>query len=239
MLRFCRFADRWFIALALIVVLAFCPLELSAKDKKPKRSKKGMVKLDLELPLPMFMGTPKDLRSSNLETSEEFKNRPTILVPKGIENVALDKPVTSSDEEPIIGDVDFVTDGDKEGVDGSYVELGPRTQWVQIDLGRAHEVYAVAVWHFHSAASVYHDVVIQVADSPEFADDVQTVFNNDHDNSSGLGIGENKEYIETFKGRVIETSGVSGRHVRLTSNGNTSNDQNHYVEVEVYAREAE
>ena len=29
---------------------------------------------------------------------------------------------------------------------------------------------------------------------------------------------------------------VKGRYVRLYSNGNTSNDTNHYIEVEVYGR---
>ena len=60
------------------------------------------------------------------------------------------------------------------------------------------------------------------------------MFNNDHDNSSGLGIGKNKEYIETNEGRLIDPRGVKARYIRLYSKGNTSNDINHYVEVEVY-----
>ena len=33
---------------------------------------------------------------------------------------------------------------------------------------------------------------------------------------------------------LIDPKGIKGRYVRLYSNGNTANDLNHYVEVEVY-----
>jgi hypothetical protein len=36
----------------------------------------------------------------------------------------------------------MITDGDKTQADGNYVELGPGVQWVNIDLGAEHEVYA-------------------------------------------------------------------------------------------------
>ena len=60
--------------------------------------------------------------------------------------------------------------------------------------------------------------------------------NNDHDNSSKLGEGKDKEYIETYEGRPFAVNGVKGRYVRFTSRGNTSNGMNHYTEVEVYGR---
>jgi hypothetical protein len=63
---------------------------------------------------------------------------------------------------------------------------------------------------------------------------VVTVFNNDHDNSSKLAQGKDKEYIEVAEGRLIDPQGARGRYVRLYSRGNTTNDLNHYVEVEVY-----
>jgi hypothetical protein len=65
---------------------------------------------------------------------------------------------------------------------------------------------------------------------------VRTVFNNDNDNSSGLGIGKDKEYIETFQGRPFIVKGIKARYVRLYSNGSTSSEMNHYVEVEVYGK---
>ena len=63
-----------------------------------------------------------------------------------------------------------------------------------------------------------------------------TVFNNDRDNSLGLGAGTDLHYTETNEGKLIDSKGVHGRYVRLYSNGNTSDDLNHYTEVEVYGR---
>jgi hypothetical protein len=81
-------------------------------------------------------------------------------------------------------------------------------------------------------------VIVQVSEDPDFITGVQTIFNNDHDNSAGLGIGKDKEYIETNEGRLIDPRGVKARYVRLVSRGNTSNEMNHYVEVEIYGTPA-
>jgi hypothetical protein len=161
-----------------------------------------------------------------------------------VKNLALNKKVTSSDMQPIVGELNLVTDGDKEGSDGSFVELGPGTQWVQIDLGAAADIYAVAIWHFHAEGRVYHDVVVQVSDDPDFIKNVKTVYNNDFDNSSGLGIGKQLEYIDDYRGKLIDAKDAKGqpakgRYVRLYSKGNTSNDMNHYVEVEVFGKPAQ
>jgi hypothetical protein len=72
------------------------------------------------------------------------------------------------------------------------------------------------------------------AEDPAFKTGVVTVFNNDHDNSSKLGLGKDKEYIEVAEGKLFDPKGAKGRYVRLYSNGNTTNDLTHYVEVEVY-----
>ena len=193
-----------------------------------------MMKLKLELPKPMLRGTPKNIKAANLE--KPGTKRKPVIVPQDVQNVALEKPVNSSDDEPIIGDLEQITDGDKEGADGSFVELGPDVQWVQIDLEAEYEVYAIAVWHYYSQARVYHDVVVQCADDPDFIENVKTLFSNDHDNSAGLGVGKAKAYIETNQGYVVNAKGVKTRYIRLYSNGNTSNDMNHYIEVEVFGR---
>lgn len=189
--------------------------------------------LRIQLPKPMFVGTPRNIRTANLETITG-KPRGPFLVPSGTVLLSPGKPVTASDRDPIIGELSFVTDGKKSGEDGYYVELGPSLQWVQIDLGKSHELHAVVAWHYHSQARVYRDVVIQVSDDKDFVSGVTTVFNNDHDNTSGLGAGRDKEYIETFDGKLFDPKGVTARYVRLYSGGNTSNDMNHCVEVEVY-----
>ncbi len=194
---------------------------------------KDKVLLKLELPKPLFVGTPKNIRSSNLERITGKKRGP-FYVPKGTELLSLDKPVIASDMEPIIGEVEFVTDGEKSGEDGYFVEFGPGIQYVQIDLEGTYTLHAILLWHFHSQARVYRDVIIQVSDDADFLTDVKTIYNNDHDNSSGLGIGKDKEYVEVSEGRLIDPKGEKARYIRLHSKGNTSNDMNHYVEVEVY-----
>ena len=189
--------------------------------------------LKLTLPKPMFVGTPTNIKSANLEVITG-KSRGPFMVPAGTKLLSGKRPVTSSDRQPVIGELDMVADGEKDGGDGYFVELGPSKQWVQIDLGASHALHAILTWHYHSQARVYHDVIVQVADDKDFLKGVITVFNNDHDNSSGLGIGKDKEYIEVAEGRLFDPKGVKGRYVRLYSNGNTTNDLNHYVEVEVY-----
>lgn len=197
-----------------------------------------LVPLELKLPKPAFRGTPTNTPpGTNLEPPRKGP-RPPLMVPPGCQNVAAGKPVRSSDPEPIIGNLKCVTDGDKEATEGGYVELGPGRQWVQIDLKGRYALHAIVVWHYHITARVYHDVVVQVSDDPDFIKDVRTVFNNDHDNSSGLGLGDQKEHWETFEGKLIDAGGVVGRYVRLYSNGSTADDQNHYTEVEVFGRPA-
>ena len=196
----------------------------------------GRAPLKLKLPKPRFAGTPKNVKTPNLEAPRKAARRPPFLAPRGVTNVARGKTVTSSDGEPIIGELSQITDGNKEAEEGSFVEISPGRQWVQIDLGRRYGIYAIVMWHFHREARVYRDVVVQVGDDPTFRKGVRTVFNSDHDNSLGLGVGRQKEYFETYEGRLIDAKGVVGRHVRLYSNGSTAGDMSHCIEVEVYGR---
>ncbi len=194
-----------------------------------------LVPLELKLPKPVFVGTPKNIKSDNLE-KPSGKPREALMVPKDVVNLSKGKEVTVSDEEPTIGEIEQLTDSDKEAAEGSYVEFGPGVQWAQIDLGQNSELSAILLWHFHQQPRVYRDVVVKVADDADFVSNVQTIYNNDHDNSAKLGIGQDKEYIETNEGRLIDAKGAKGRYVRLYSNGNTSNDMNHYTEIEVYGK---
>lgn len=188
--------------------------------------------LKVEVPKPLFAGTPRPISLANLEPANT--KRPDIMVAPDVKLISKGKKVTSSDSLPVIGELSFITDGDKTGIDGAYVELGPNTQWVQVDLGSSAKIAAVAVWHFHSQARVYHDVIIQISDDAEFKKGVTTIFNTDDDNSSKLGKGADKSYVETNNGRVVDAKNASGRYVRLYSNGNTSDELNHYCEVEVF-----
>jgi hypothetical protein len=217
---------------SVILIFLFIAMQVTAQEPKPD-SNSNLVPIDLKLPKPMFVGTPQNMQVPNLE-KPLGKPRPAFLAPKGTKNVALGKPVTSSDEEPIIGEISMITDDDKEASDGSFVELGPFTQYVTIDLGSRQNIYAIVLWHFHKQPRVYFDVIVQVSDDPDFISNVQTVFNNDRDNSSGQGVGKDLHYVETSEGKLIDAKGVQGRYVRCYSNGNTNNDLNHYIEVAVY-----
>ena len=198
-----------------------------------------MVPLEIKLPQPLFLTTPKNIPQNEHMEKYNEKPRPPIMVPADCTtNLALKKPVTSSDTMPIIGELNLLTDGDKDGKEGSFVELAPGKQWAQIDLGSPCLLYAIVFWHFHGEARVYHDVVVQISDDADFIQNVQTVYNNDFDNSSGLGVGKDLEYIEDNRGKLVEMKGLKGRYVRLYSSGNTSNDMNHYIEVEVYGKPA-
>lgn len=239
-----------YLALRLAILSTLAAIGLSAgilgpsgKTGAGEPGDQEAVALKTKLPKPMFQGTPKNIKlRPTLERYSE-KPRPPFFVPEGVQNLALKKPVTASDRAPIIGELELVTDGVKEGFDGCYVEFAPGTQWVQVDLGGAADIYAILVWHYHAEGRVYHDIVVQAADDPDFILNVHTIYNNDIDNSSGLGLGRQREYIDDYRGKLIDAKNkkgepARGRYVRLYSKGNTSNDLNHYVEVEVYGKPA-
>ncbi len=192
--------------------------------------------LKLSLPKPMFEGTPKPIKNiKNMEPPLKGA-RPDPMVPKGTVLLSKGAKVDSSDKEPIIGSLDLVTDGDKEAMDGSWVELGPEVQWVQIDLAAEKTVSLIVIWHSHKSPVVYHDVVVQMSNDPNFKEGVTTVFNNDDDNSSAFGVGKDYAYVEHREGLRIQVPGVKGRYVRCYSKGNTADEMNHYTEVEVYGK---
>jgi hypothetical protein len=87
------------------------------------------------------------------------------------------------------------------------------------------------VWHYHSQARAYLNVVVQISDDPKFEKNVTTVY----DNSDA---GKDRPYIETYFGKLIDAKGAKGRYVRLFSKGNTTNKMNHYIEVEVFGKPA-
>ena len=195
-----------------------------AQDKVP---------LKTQLPKPLFVGTPVPLNVPNLEPPTKGK-RPDFMVPAGTVNLTRNKKITASDNSPVVGTLDLVNDGDKAGDEGSWVELGPGKQWVQIDLAKSANIYAVLVWHFHSQARVYR----QVSDDPTFKAGVTTIFNSDFKGELGLGAGKDLNYVETYQGKLIDAKGVKGRYLRLYSNGNTTNKLNDYIEVEVWGKPA-
>jgi hypothetical protein len=230
------------VGIAALTTLCLLPGTLHAQAAAPaaapaKAAGGKLVPIPVQLPKPMFEGTPQNLSVPNLQ-KPLGKARDPFLAPAGVTNVAKGKKVTSSDMEPVIGEIEQVTDGDKKGAEGSFVELGPGVQHVTVDLGAPHEVFAVLFWHFHKTPRVYFDVVVQLADDADFKQNVRTLFNNDHDNTSGLGAGKDMNFVETSEGKLVDAKGARARFVRIYSRGNNANELNHYVEVEVFGRPA-
>ena len=223
----------------LVILLIAVAITLWAcHDRGEANSVPELILYDIEIGLPtkMFVGTPPNLSNiPNLEKFDEDRRRPTFLAPEGCINVALNKSVRSTDEEPIIGEIELITDGDKEGVDGSFVELGPFVQHITIDLEQEYNIYGIIIWHYHRHAKVYYDVIVEVSSDPDFLEKT-ILFNNYNDNSSGQGIGDDMNYIEDYNGKLIDGKGARGRYVRCYSAGDQETGLNHYVEVEVYGK---
>lgn len=217
-----------FVVCAAAAVAVLCGLAV------PSAVAEDLEAINIELPEAFFGGTPLDYWGPNLEP-EDYKDRPPFMAPKGTAIVSKDKPVTAS-ADPTVGEIKQLTDGDKDYAKTSLIELPEGLQWVQVDLEKTAEIYAVLVWKFHEGKRVYFDLVAQVSDDPEFKEGVTTIYNNDFDNSAGLGVGEDKEYIESNKGRLIDAKGAKGRYVRVYGKGSTANDFNHFIEVEVWGK---
>ncbi|MHC4506953.1 MAG: hypothetical protein ACYTFI_27005, partial [Planctomycetota bacterium] len=98
-----------------------------------RAGERGLAPLDIRLPRPgIVCCDPRD--NAKFHARLIGTPRPPFMAPVGARNVALGKPVTASDDDPIIGEIEMVTDGDKEAGDGSYVEFDPGLQYVQVDL---------------------------------------------------------------------------------------------------------
>lgn len=222
----------------LAVLLGLALVAVSMPVHAEDDAKTEMAPLRIKLPKPMFIGTPKNIKTPNLER-QTGRPRGRFMAPSDAVIISIGKPVSGSDQEPIIGDMDLITDADKEGSEGSFVEFGPGLQWVQVDLEDTRELYAIVMWHYHSQARAYYDVVVKGAEDADFTTGVVQLFNNDHDNSAGLGIGKDKDYIVVSEGKLIDTKRAKVRYLRFYSSGSTSTDMNHYIEVEVWGKPLE
>ena len=192
----------------------------------------------IKLPAPAFKGTPKDIQLSSYVEPLSDKPRAPMMVPAGLKNLAPGAKITCSDKNATAEALAKVTDGDKEASEQSIIYLRKGTQWIQMDFGSPQEIFAVVIWHAHNSAKVYHDVIVQVADDQDFLQNVKTVFNNDQDNTSGQGVGADREFFETHEGKLIDTKGVTARYIRFYSKGSTESALNEYTEIEVYGRPA-
>jgi len=218
----------------LVLTVTLVALRFAAPAPASGADAKDTEALALKLPAPTLKGTPEDMPlGPNIEPLSD-KPRPAFLVPKGVKNVAAGKTVTSS-VKPFTGELSQLTDGKKEAFDYDAVEMKKGSQWVQVDLGEAFAIYAIVLWHDHRYIQLMHDVIVQVSDDPEFKSGVTTLFNNDVDNSSGLGVGADREYFETHAGKIVDGKGVKGRYLRTYTKGGSLSALNCWQEIEVYA----
>jgi hypothetical protein len=218
-------------AVAAILAAALVTESGSASDSVAKEP------LHLNLPGATSKGTPEDLPDTPT-TEKPYEKEQVFMVPKGVKNVALGKPVASS-VPPRAGQLSQITDGKKEATDDDAVEFKKGPQWVQVDLGASYPISAIAVWHDHRYCQAMHGVILQVSDDAIFKTNVTTLFNNDMENVVGQGAGTNREYFETQFGKIIDGKNINARYVRGYTKGSTSNSGesglNAWEEMEVYA----
>lgn len=190
--------------------------------------------LVLQLPAQTAKGTPEDLPVGPHVEPLSTKPPKPVEVPADVKNVAKGKTVTSQNP-PYLGELTQIVDGDREPFDEQAVEFRKGLNWVQVDLGETFEIHAIAMWHDHRYIQAFRDVILQVSNDPEFKKDVTTLFNNDVDNSSGMGVGTDREYFELQYGRVVPAKGVKARYVRGYTRGSSLSAINVWQEIEVYA----
>ena len=219
---------------ALLVCLVW--MHVGAAEPGPATAA-DLVPLEIKLQRRMMGGDWHDfarLRRERPEAEDWTEKPPRFMVPRGTRNLALHKPVTSSDMDLPVGRLEQITDGDKDGIQGSWIELNPGKQWVQIDLGRVSTLHAILIWHNGGLPGLYHDVIVQLSNDAAFEKGVETIFNNDQDNSSKMGKGNNPEYFEARGTKIIDAKGIAARYVRMYSNGCMKDELNRYAEGEVY-----
>ncbi|GEM_PF-983066 len=166
---------------------------------------------------------------SNGSTVNSYNHYSEIDVQSG--NQAAEKASTASSA---FKNLSLVTDG--AAAADKYADSGSSTglQWVQVDMGAAFDVNTIKLWHYFGDARKYRDVIVQLSNDPTFQTGVKTVYNNDADNSAGLGAGTDQEYAETSSGKTIAFNTVNARYARFYSSGSSVNSYSHYSEVQIF-----
>jgi hypothetical protein len=98
-----------------------------------------------------LLGTPRAIsKVPNLEKAHWASLDRRFLAPAGNRECGAGQgPFTSSATEPAVGDLEMITDGNKAGTDGTYVELGPGRSVGGHRPEAEFNLYAITVWHYH------------------------------------------------------------------------------------------
>lgn len=212
------------IAIALALALPACshhPAPQPAADTQ-------LVEMPIPLPPPLPLNPDIPIPPG----VEIPTTHPTIIAPRNAVNLALHRPVTSSDPNPTWGFLGMITDGDKSSGEGRIVDVGPGRQWIQVDLGRECDIYGISIWRDYAAERIYDAMIVQLSDDADFIKDVWTVYDNDVKNWIGMGYGNRPRYVEAYQGKTIPVKRLTARYVRIWSLSDDGTEK--FVEVEVY-----
>src|SRR3954462_10625216 len=92
---------RFVMLMIAVGVLALGVARGFGEDKKTDSNSGSVV--EFKLPKPAYTGTPKNIPKDSTAEKPSGKPRAPWTAPPGVKNLALNKPVTSSDKDPIIG----------------------------------------------------------------------------------------------------------------------------------------
>lgn len=152
-------------------------------------------------------------------------------------NIALGK-TPSTNATIAVGTIGMLNDGDT----ADYIDLG-RTQagrYVQLDLGKVHDVDALRLYRYYTGGRSYYGTVVALAESEEdFSNGTAVVvWNADSDGVHGFGKGTDYVYQETANGfNFVTSETVPARYARVYTYGSSANAYDHIMELQVYGRE--
>ncbi|WP_164821428.1 fibronectin type III domain-containing protein [Paenibacillus koleovorans] len=164
-----------------------------------------------------------------------------VNVAKGIQDVTTNGIASRNGKR-----LSLVTDGNRSAAEYALISTSAGAKYVQLNLGESHSITKVNIVNDYNpdAPRAGKDIVIQLSNDSTFGSGVTTIYNNDADNSSGLGAGSDSEYVEPSSGdgmTVTLGTPVNAQYVRYWANGHTRTLNNAYnavntpIEIEVYA----
>lgn len=143
-------------------------------------------------------------------------------------NYAKNKVITSNGT---LSNPRYATDGVSNNQQ-QLTSIGTGLKYMTIDLGKQISLGQIKIVRNISGPRTYKDLIVQSSKTADFSSGVTTVFNNDKDNSAGLGIGLDAEYVEVAEGRTISCTTSDVRYIRVYSNGSNVDADNQFAEVE-------
>lgn len=135
---------------------------------------------------------------------------------------------TSSTSSAVAGELAKITNGDNN----SWCDLGGSgPHEVTVDLGVVKTLRQIKVWGLFHNTRMYSDRIVRISEN---GSDWYTIFNNDSDNSAGVGIGTHSEYIETQDGKVFTIPDINAQYIQVWSGDDNLGGNATLVEIEAF-----